>query len=467
MKKKALRAAALITAALSLCSLAGCGTPSYEGFVYPDKKPSTLAENKTEGWYIKRSPESVKPAAEKTLDVFTSDDGLCKIEKKKSYYDVTLGYEKGTPKEIGAAYAQAIKKACPTYAEILESYLFENIRTTFQTNIDNSALSDRALKLRNSLSNDYQQEIEGFAQEITDGEKKIKEDGRLSYDEVVLLNVLPDALRATQCSTMTISGNKSATGHRITSRNLEWTLGSNNQICEGHCVVHFKNGEKSFTAISFPGMFDVLTAVNDSGVMIGTLDVGSLYDSTFADEGRTCYSFALRYVMENCNSAKEAAQYLAKHSPEYTFNSNAFITDDKDAYCVEMVVSGKDGTPLVRDSSTELHDGLTWDDPECLCAVNSFAAKGNSDMLTTSNGNYVRWKKYNDLFCAEKEKITLTRYLQLLTCEKVEDSPVVNIRSNNLVHTVVADYDSHRLIALMTGKEGVKDEVSFIDLGSF
>ena len=103
MKKKALRAAALITAALSLCSLAGCGTPSYEGFVYPDKKPSTLAENKTEGWYIKRSPESVKPAAEKTLEIFTSDDGLCKIEKKKSYYDVTLDYEKGTPKKLGAA----------------------------------------------------------------------------------------------------------------------------------------------------------------------------------------------------------------------------------------------------------------------------------------------------------------------------------------------------------------------------
>ena len=79
MKKKALKAAVLITAALSLCSLAGCGTPSYKGFVYPDKKPSTLAENKTEGWYIKRSPESVKPVAEKTLEVFTSDDGLCKI----------------------------------------------------------------------------------------------------------------------------------------------------------------------------------------------------------------------------------------------------------------------------------------------------------------------------------------------------------------------------------------------------
>ena len=29
MKKKALKAAALITAALSICSLAGCGTPSY------------------------------------------------------------------------------------------------------------------------------------------------------------------------------------------------------------------------------------------------------------------------------------------------------------------------------------------------------------------------------------------------------------------------------------------------------
>lgn len=467
MKKKALKAAALITAALSLCSLAGCGTPSYEGFVYPDKKPSTLAENKTGGWYIKRSTESIKPVAEKTLEVFTSDDGLCKIEKKKSYYDVTLDYEKGTPREIGAAYAQAIKKASHTYTKILENYLFENIRSAFQADIDNSALTDRALKLKSSLPDDYQQEIDGFAQEIANDKKGIEENGKLSYEEFVLLNVLPDALRANQCSTMTISGNKSATGHRITSRNLEWSLGSSNQICEGHCVVHFKNGEKSFTAVSFPGMFDVLTAVNDSDVMIGTLDVGSLYESAFVAEGRTCYSFALRYVMENCNSAKEAAQYLAEHSPEYTFNSNAFITDAKDAYCVEMVVSEKDGTPLVRDSNTKLHDGLTWDDPECLCAVNSFAAKGNSDMLTTNNGNYVRWKKYNDFFCAEKEKITLSHYLELLTCEKVEDSPVVNIRSNNLVHTVVADYDSHRLIALMTGKEGVKDEVSFIDLGSF
>ena len=467
MKKKALRAAALIAAALSLFSLAGCATPSYEGFVYPDKKPSTLADNKTEGWYIKRSPESLKPAAEKTLEVFTSDDGLCKIEKKKSYYDVTLDYEKGSHKEIGAAYAQAIKKVCPTYTKIIENYLFENIRAAFQANIDNSALSERLLTLKNSLSDDYQQEIEGFAQEITNGEMGIKENDKISYEEVVLINILPDALRPNQCSTMTISGSKSATGHRITSRNLEWNLGSSNQICDGHCVVHFKNGEKSFTSVSFLGMFDVLTAVNDSGVMLGTLDVGSLYESAFVAEGRTCYSFALRYVMENCNSAKEAAQYLAEHSPEYTFNSNAFITDAKDAYCVEMVVSEKDGTPLVRDSNTKLHDGLTWDDPECLCAVNSFAAKGNSDMLTTNNGNYVRWKKYNDFFCAEKEKITLSHYLELLTCEKVEDSPVVNIRSNNLVHTVVADYDSHRLIALMTGKEGVKDEVSFIDLGSF
>ena len=467
MKKKALRAAALIAAALSLFSLAGCATPSYEGFVYPDKKPSTLAYNKTEGWYIKRSPESLKPAAEKTLEVFTSDDGLCKIEKKKSYYDVTLDYEKGTPKEIGAAYAQAIKKACPTYTKIIENYLFENIRAAFQANIDNSALSERLLTLKNSLSDDYQQEIEGFAQEITNGEMGIKENDKISYEEVVLINILPDALRPNQCSTMTISGSKSATGHRITSRNLEWNLGSSNQICDGHCVVHFKNGEKSFTSVSFLGMFDVLTAVNDSGVMLGTLDVGSLYSSPFVAEGRTCYSFAYRYVMENCNSAKEAAQYLAEHSPEFTFNSNAFITDDKDAYCVEMVVSEQDGTPLVRDSSTELHDGLTWDDPECLCAVNSFAAKGNSDMLTISNGNYVRWKKYNHLFCEEKQKITLSRYLELLTCEKVEDSPVVNIRNNNLVHTVIADYDSHRLIALMTSKDGVKDEVSFIDLGSF
>ena len=51
------------------------------------------------------------------------------------------------------------------------------------------------ITLKNSLSDDYQQEIEGFAQEITDGERGIKENDRMSYEEVVLLNLLPDALR--------------------------------------------------------------------------------------------------------------------------------------------------------------------------------------------------------------------------------------------------------------------------------
>ena len=113
--------------------------------------------------------------------------------------------------------------------------------------------------------------------------------------------------------------------------------------------------------------------------------------------------------MENCTDAKTSAEYLASRSSLYTYNMNGFVTDDKNTFCVELVVGDKDGRTVIRDSKTKLNDGIKWTDPDCFCVVNSFAAEGNSDMIDGIETNYVRWRKYDRLFSSEKEKISLAR----------------------------------------------------------
>ena len=464
MKRMKTIAAATAAGLLVLSLLSGCSRPGYEGFVFPAQGESVLKDAKTEGYYIQRTSDELKAEAEKTTESFSSDDGLCVIEKKADYYDVTLECEKGSDKDIGKAYAQAVVKACPDYGKTLDGYLFEILKDTFGSDADYDAIiSGRLASLVPSLDESYREQLDSFASEISNDKHGVKKDGILSYEEAALMSMVPDVVRSTSCSVMTVNGNKSTTGHRLAARMLEWELGSEKQICRYQCVTHFKNGSKSFTAVGSLGMMDILTAVNSSGVAIGELDVGS-YVVPYNSEGKTCYSFDLRYVMENCTSARQGAEYLASGSELYKYNINAFVADEKEALYVELVVGGSAGKTVIRDCSTELNDGLNWSDPDCFCIVNSFAAKGNPDMMTTMTVNMARWVKYDRLFSSEKEKISPERFKALMTSEKVKDSPVTNFRSENMVHMAVFDFDSGTIQVLFGGKED-PDEIKFIDLG--
>ena len=90
--------------------------------------------------------------------------------------------------------------------------------------------------------------------------------------------------------------------------------------------------------------------------------------------------------------------------------------------------------------------------------------KGNSDKITEEPSNIVRWRKYEQLFTTEKEKLSLNHFKELLTSEKIIDSPLINFRSPNLIHMVVVDFDTHRMQAVFCGKELTDDPV-WIDLG--
>ena len=457
---------------LSLSMLSGCSIPSYDGFEFPSAVKSTLTPNTSESYYIQRNFEGVEPTKEKTVKTVSSADGLCVIEKKVSYYDVTLDYENGSYYDIGAAYAEAVLQLVPDYPSVIEGYLFENIESMMGEGTNYEMFTDRVNTLRSSLDKNYQDEMQGFADKISSGQHGFSPDGKMSVEESMIMHMVPDAVRPTACSVMTVNGNKTTSGHRLAARVLEWDPGKDNQLSRFHCVTHFRSNSHSFNSVGLLGMLDVLTAVNDDGVMTGELDVGAKFDfekmyiAPFISEGRTCYSYDLRYIMENYTTAKDAANYLADRSKLYTYNANLFIADDKDAFCVEAVVSETEGKTIIRDSSTELHDGLEWNDPDSFCIVNSFAAKGNSDKITDIDSNLVRWIKYNNLFASAKEKLSTARFKELMTAEKIKDSELVSFRSSSVVHLAVADFDSHTVQAVFSGKDD-PDDIEWIDLGKF
>ena len=442
--------------------LSGCGA----GFIPPQ---SDGAIKPADDLFIENHYEGVAPTDDPVLETVSSADGLCVIEKKKSYYDVTLDLENGTHRDAGRAYAEAIQKAYPDYAKVMEPYLFENITTTFsELHADYSGVQKRIETLAAALDPGYRDELEGFAETISEGRTGFTADEQISYDEAMLISLVPDALRPTNCSAVSLNGSRTASGERLNTRILEWDLGSDRELCTAQCVVHFKNGKQSFTSVSILGMFSILTAVNRDGLMTGEFDVGSSSRDAYVCEGRTSYTFDMRYALEHFSSAREAGEYLVGRSSRYTFCVNVMLTDPDEAICAELICTDqKDGHSVLRDGNTKLNDGLEWDDPETLCIVNSYAADGNFDGITGNTSNIIRWEKYRRLFCG-CENMTVGRFKECMTCEKQgTDRTVTNFRSDGVVHMVIADYADCTLQAVFAGMEEGIDTHEFIALGSW
>ena len=454
------------TMLIALC-LSGCGPANVTGTGAMVKTGSVNVEEKA-------VYSDVDPADELS-DTILSEDGLCEIRKYAVYYDVVLDYEKGSPKEVGAAYAATIKKAVPDYEARLEPYLYENIRHAFAgRNINYKGLEERIRTLEAAIPENYRQEIEGFAGTISDGREGYAEDGKLSYIEVITMQMIPDALRGTACSALSLDGSITESGERITMRNLEWNLGSQAQMTTIHAVTHMKKADRSITVISMLGLLDIITAVNDDGVMIGILDVSSgtaAMDSLpFVYEGKKCYTYEIRYALEQYDNAREAGEFLVSESADFTWCNNLLVTDKKDAFCCENATretqeAGR-AHSVLRGTDTELMEGLKWDRPEALCIVNSFATKGNKDSFTGEDFNIDRFGKYNDWMNA-KETFSVADIKAIMAQETVKENVIANVHNAGTVHTVIADYASETIQVAFTKDYYADDVPEYVTVGHF
>ena len=407
---------------------------------------------------------------EEVTDTVSSADGLCVIKVMPSYYDVTLDYEKGDRASVGRAYGNLIREKLPGFMETMEPYLFENIRVAYNSNYSAEVIEKRSAVLLDSMRPEYRDEICGFAEGISGGAHGIAEDGIFSYEEAVLTQMIPDALRPTCCSALSLWGSKTATGDRITLRNLEWNLGSGNQMGKINAVTHMKNGSRSVTAISVLGLLDIISGINDNGVFSAILDVGSVQSEPYIYEGKKCYTMELRYALEEFSTARELGEFMTGESGDFTWCHNLIISDKNDSFCAEDCVSQVsekgNGKSVLRDAGTPLLPGISWDNEDSLCVVNSFATAGNQDGFTGSQSNVIRFFKYNK-WVGEKDKFSPKDVKDLITQEVVAQFDVVNCHSGGSAQLILTDYHTGSVQVAFAGENGVTDKPDFIEVYRF
>lgn len=437
MNKTILSVCVLLTGML----LNSCAAASYEGFAIPEQSGSTLipvAEYTRELDLANSAPE------EPTLKEVSSADGICKIKKKEHYYDVTLNMEQGDHRAVGAAYAETILAICPDFAESFEPYLYENINMAFpETNdLSFSSLTDRVRTLKDSLETDYREEVEGFAEKIAGDMHGFHQDGILSYEEALTLQMIPDALRGTACSAVSLDGSRTVSGERLSARILEWLEGSADQISQIQTVLHYKKGNRSVTNVGALGMLDVVTGFNDCGVLVGCLDVGGAENFGFAYQNKTCYSFALRHVLENCETAREAGEYLVGHCRNFTYSNNIFISDRNDVFCAEDAAVKELGEPKLRTPETPLRPDYQVTADGAFFAVNCYSSEGSPDQAAFDQHNIIRWKRFDEWFGGD-ELFTAGSFKSRLACETPECyDHFLNVVGANAdaFHVLVIDY---------------------------
>ncbi|MBQ4363888.1 MAG: hypothetical protein II782_07790 [Oscillospiraceae bacterium] len=464
-----------ITALMAALMLTGCtANMTYKDFEKPAQPESTLSS--TEDVYVEKlAVYEDAGIPDKCLETVSSDDGICTISKMEHYYDVHIDYEHSDPAQAGRAYAQAVMKIYPDISEMIEPYLYENIMIAFPAVKDYAPVEKRIFTLAESLHDDQKEELFAFAEEISGGVRGYEQDGKISYEEAVTFSLIPEALRESACSALTLWGSKTATGDMIATRFLDWNLGSDYQMCKIHAIIHADKGERSYTAISFLGLGSIISGVNNDGVFAAILDVGS-YDQTYSCEDRKCYTWELRYALEEYDTAKEVGQYMVDNSADFTWSHHIYLADGKETYCAEdaaaqLQKSGK-GFSVLRDSDTPLMDAIHWDNPDSLCVVNSFAAKGNQDGFSTIQHNTVRFNKYNE-WVGSRDTFTAAQLKSVLTSEQVnlgskENEPQVNcIRNRGTSQIIMVDYHTGNIQVAFTPAEGPSDDVVFTDIGHY
>lgn len=469
MKRQALACMA------AMLLLTGCAQgETYEGFERPALPAGEL---QLVSDTYRDAPEEFADEGipDSCTETVSSDDGACVIRKMEHYYDVTIDYEHFTPQETGKAYAEALIKVFPDFQEAAEPYLYENIMMAFPALTDDyEPVKQRITYLAEQIRDEYREELYSFAETLSGGVHGYEEDGVISYEEALTFNLIPEALRGTACSALSLWGDKTETGDMIAARFLDWNLGSQNQMCMLHTVVHAQKGERSYTGISFLGFLSVISAVSDDGVLAAILDGSSA--ELFTYENRKCYTYELRHALEEYDTAREVGQYMVDHSRDFTFSHNIFVADGKESFCAEdasgaLQESGK-GFSALRGSDAQLMDSLHWDNPDSLCVVNSFATKGNLDGFSGSANNYVRFMKYNE-WLSERERFTIGQIKTALTREKVkqgekeDEAYVDNVRNTGTVQIILVDYHTGRIQVSFTRAEGPSDDVIFTDIGHF
>lgn len=135
---------------------------------------------------------------------------------------------------------------------------------------------------------------------------------KLDADSVIVANVMLELRRMGGCSSIIVGKSRSKTGQVIFGRNFDFPpMG----VLQKYGIVSVcrPKGKRAFVSVGYPGLFGVISGINDAGLCVATLDVYSSKDgsSRFEPTGQPMM-LTFRRVLEECKTVEEAGKLLRK-----------------------------------------------------------------------------------------------------------------------------------------------------------
>jgi predicted choloylglycine hydrolase len=265
-------------------------------------------------------------------DAMPFTPGRCEQAELRYLHNVPVLIVQGTPQEMGRQKAALIGEAVRRLGEYPQR-LLKLLNREEQW----PAAVAAAQTLAKQLPGHHLAEMRAFA-----------EHAGFDHDQGLVANTLVDIYRGgLGCSSLIVYDKRSATGSPLFGRNLDfYSLG----ILDKYTLVTVQRpqGKRAFAAVGFPGLFGVLSGINDAGLCVAVHEVYLSRDFSplFNPQG-VPYLFAARRVLEECASVAEAEKLL-RGLPQTTL-LNLAVCDRKGAAVFEMTPktiamrSGEDG----------------------------------------------------------------------------------------------------------------------------
>lgn len=317
------------------------------------------------------------------------------IINKGNYFNVELDFTCGlTHKQLGSAYAKGILRMVPNYEALVDSYIGEILM-----NYENKYAMYRVEDIKPQINMEYAEEIEGLASAFSGESHNEFKDNKISKDEFFLFNLFTDVVRGTQCSYISVYGDRSDNHKNMVSRHLDWYGGSKNQLPKIQAFITYKYTDKKVYSIGYLGYMGILTGFNDKKVFAGILD--SATNVPYSSEGRRSYPLDLRFALENTKNINEAAEFMQDSTKLYSYNHNIGFSDPETSIILENNFSGNGADEqkvkrAIRTENSKLNNNVSWGIKNSIAAVNSFVLYGNYDNHSSNKFNTKRWKNIKE-----------------------------------------------------------------------
>lgn len=327
-----------------------------------------------------------------------------KIVNRNTYYEVILDFQKQpSHRKMGEIYGKKILETVPNFESLIDSFIQEKIPSD---ELFASVFLPRINDIKPQVPQQYQDEIEGMASAFSGGSQNRLGDGKISRDEIYLMNLISDVLRPSQCSAFGVYGPRSATGNTIASRTMDWTTGSRYQMAQIQAAITFKNGKSSFCSIGWLGNMAVITGINDNQVFAGILDAGT--GKPYTSVGKRSYPFDIRTALETCSTLEDVGNYLKTPERSYTYSHLIYLCDPRICTVLENNIgSGDNCIRELRTAKSVLNDGIEWGIDNAIGVVNSFMLKGNFDNHTSEPYNTKRFENIKKELLSKGDKVNL------------------------------------------------------------